>query len=104
MPPWPVVPLAREQLEALQGPADNSCSTCRMILLPKGRSRGAKAGTEMGSGAREERATRAGLFAGEGTGMGKSKKCGAGKRKESKGEAEEMLRAVLGVAARQPWL
>ncbi|CAN8193305.1 unnamed protein product, partial [Coccothraustes coccothraustes] len=35
VPPWPGVPLAGEQQQALQEPAENSCSTCRMILLPK---------------------------------------------------------------------
>ena len=38
-------------------------------------------GTEMGSGAVEERANRVGLFAGERTGMGKRKKSEEGESK-----------------------
>ena len=52
----------------------------------------------MGSGAREERANRDGLFTGEGTRMGRREKSGTRKRKESKSEAKEMLRAI------QDWL
>ena len=50
----------------------------------------------MGSGAREERANRDGLFVGDGTGMGKRAKSVSGKRKESKSEAGEMLRVDWG--------
>ena len=52
----------------------------------------------MGSGVREERANRDGLFAGEGTGMGRREKSGTKKRKENKSEAKEMLKAI------QDWL
>ena len=48
----------------------------------------------MGSGAREERENRDGLFAWERTGMGKRKKSRSGKRKESKGDTNKMLRQM----------
>ena len=48
----------------------------------------------MGSGEREERANREGLFSGERKGIGKRKKSGSGKNKECRHEGNEMLRAV----------
>ena len=74
-----------------------------MTLLTMGCSHDATSRTEMGSGAREKRANRAGLFAREETGVGNRKNLyQKEKRKErsSKRNAQESL----GAAARQPWL
>ena len=50
----------------------------------------------MGSGDREKRANRDGLFSREGTEMGKRTKSESGKSIECRDEGNEMLRAVWG--------